>query len=475
MLATITVTISSQFNSLEQLSWIATTYALGCSVSQPLSGHLTDIFGRRAGLVACYILFMLGTLICGLSFYANSLWLLLAGRVLQGLGGGSLCSITSFIESDIVPLKKRPLIEGIGNVAYGATLAVGGFYGGAVHEAIGWQWAFLIQVPVIVIDALLVILVVHVPHQRSAATGKSIDYFGCILILLSMTFFQLGINQGSSSAWNNPLVITSLAISSAGFAAFFYWEYSKAPNPLLPIRHLLERTIASSQASYFFSNAAFSTVLFYVPIYLQALGASAEESGRRLIPYAAAFALGSFFAGVAVEKIGRYYFVNVIIQLFSLSGVICLCTMTADTQFWAPYVYLAVLGLGYGGGYVTRLMGLLTSADKETQAVIQAASWTVGSTGTALGIAVASVIFQKLSLDGLRVIFQGEPELLSAMQKSFGVLDTLPESVRQNVVATYLVASRGAFFFALSTIVAAAAASLAMKNNRISVSGFGEV
>jgi len=519
MLATITIPISTHFNALDQISWIATTYAIGSSVSQPLSGHLTDIFGRRSGLVACYFLFMVGTLLSGLSFYATSthgspLWLFLLGRVAQGLGGGSLCSITSFIESDLVPLKKRPLIEGIGNVAYGAMLAVGGFYGGAVHEAIGWSWAFLIQVPVIAVDALLVLLVVRVPSPRrqqepvlvpgnasrprpglptpsssesmtpmddSNLKKKTIDYLGCFLILLSITLFQLGINNSgtsssssiSSSSWNNPLTISALTISGITMIAFISWELrtSSSGGPaLIPIRMLVfNRTIGSSQASYFFANAAFSSVLFYVPIYLQVLGASAAKSGLQLVPYAASFAVGSFVAGAAVERLGRYYLVNVFVQILAVGGVTCLCTMDSGTPSWVLYVYLVVLGLGYGGGYVTRLMGLLTSADKETQAVIQAASWTIGSTGSALGISVASVIFQKLTQDQLADMdmFKADPGLLDAIRKSFGALDGLPGNIRQDIVAIYTSATRGPFFFSLGTIVAAAAASLVMKNNKI--------
>jgi MFS family permease len=136
MLAIISSPISSSFGSFTQLSWILTTMTIGQAISQPLSGHLTDIFGRRKGLIVCYILFIIGTLQCGLSTH---LWLFLTGRIIQGLGTGSLASITSFIESDLVPLRKRALIEGIGNVAYGATLALGGIYGGAINEAIGWK------------------------------------------------------------------------------------------------------------------------------------------------------------------------------------------------------------------------------------------------------------------------------------------------------------------------------------------------
>ena len=134
MLATISGPISTSFNSFSKLSWIQTTFLIGASVSQPLSGQLTDIYGRRKGLMACYGLFATGTLLCGL---APALWVFFLGRIIQGLGGGAIVSITAFVESDLVPLRKRSLIEGLGNIAYGITLALGGVYGGAINDAIG--------------------------------------------------------------------------------------------------------------------------------------------------------------------------------------------------------------------------------------------------------------------------------------------------------------------------------------------------
>lgn len=137
MLATITATVAGSFGEFSRIAWISTTYATGASIPQPQSGHLTDVFGRRSGLMISYGLFAMGTVLCGVSFYAKKLGIFLAGRVIAGLGGGSISSIISFIESDLVPLKDRALIEGVGNVVFGAVNALGGFYGGSISGAIG--------------------------------------------------------------------------------------------------------------------------------------------------------------------------------------------------------------------------------------------------------------------------------------------------------------------------------------------------
>jgi MFS family permease len=466
MLATISSPISSSFGAFTQLSWILTTYAIGSAISRPLSGHLTDIFGRRKGLIVCYILFAIGTLLCGLS---KQLWLFLAGRIIQGLGGGALSSITSFIESDLVPLQKRALIEGIGNIVYGAMLALGGIYGGAINEAIGWKWAFLIQVPVIVLDAILVILTIRIPNEEDKASRSgSVDYVGGTLLLLCITFFQYGINAGSSTSWNASLVIASIAISAAGFAAFIYYDLFHAANPVFPLKAFMHRTIAASQVSFFFASAATASIIFYVPIYLEILGLSTSSAGLRFIPYAIAFGLSSFAAGYLVKITCRYYYVNLVVQASSLAGAIALCTMTEQTPAVAPFIYLVLLGIGLGGAYVTRLMGLLYSTDSEKQAVIQAASWMINSVGFLIGIAVASGVFLKLSLGALGGILGPQPDVLSAVRASFEAVQSLGSVEKEEVVRVYLKALRGVFYLAMSEMAVAALSSLCMENNVVS-------
>ncbi|KAK1758068.1 major facilitator superfamily domain-containing protein [Echria macrotheca] len=495
MLVTITTSISTTFNAFDQLSWLGTTFSIGSSISQPLSGHLTDVFGRRAGLVTCYLVFAIGTLLCGLSATAGRLWVFYAGRILQGLGGGALCSITSFIESDLVPLRKRALIEGVGNVAYGATLALGGIYGGGIDSAIGWRWAFLVQVPVIALDAALVVFVVPVvnssspPGSDAESRWARVDYIGCVLILAALVLFQYGMNEGSTSgAWATPRVIAMLVVSGVCFVAFSYWDLCRAANPLIPIRRLAERTIASSQVSFFFNSASSAATMLYLPIFLQACqGLTVQDSGLRFVPHAVAFGLGSFAAGLAVKQLNRYWGVNLGVQAACVAGTAGLCAMTASPETvkagWPPYVCFVLLGLGYGGAFVTRLVGLLSATDQADQAVIQAASWTISSTGFTVGIAVAAAVFQSLSVDQVTTRLgrdsPGESEKLAdalrhgAFEVFFNSTSDSGEdgdegrALRRDIVGIYTLAVRSVFFLALATIVLSALASLGMRDNTL--------
>lgn len=280
MLATITSSVAGSFGQFSRIAWVSTTYAMGASISQPLSGHLTDIFGRRSGLMISYALFATGTLLCGVSVYAKTLDMFLAGRVIAGLGGGSLTSIISFVESDLVPLKDRALIEGVGNVVYGSVNALGGFYGGSIAGSIGWQWAFLAQLPVIAVDIVLALFFLRIPVSKHelAVEGQpqlptkklTVDYVGCTCVLLTMVFLQLALNDGSNnSSWTSGLVISSFVIAGGSATLLVYWDIQWAIKPVLPFRHLMKRTIAASQLSYFFNSISVAIVIYYVPIYLE--------------------------------------------------------------------------------------------------------------------------------------------------------------------------------------------------------------
>ena len=466
MMGTISGPVSASFDALSKLSWIQTLFPIGASISQPLSGHLTDVYGRRKGLMVCYSMFAAGTLLCGL---APVLGVFLFGRLLQGMGGGALISITAFVETDLVPLRKRALIEGLGNICYGIMFALGGVYGGGINEAIGWRWAFLIQPPIIVMNTVFVFFVVKIQQKKTEASLlRQIDYLGGLTLVIAIIFFQLALNFGGNSVgWKSPLVIVSLIIAGISFGTFIFWDFCKAVNPAIPLRTMLQRTVACSQLSFFFASATNISLLFYVPIYLQVLGHSTGAAGLRFIPMAVCLASSSAVTGYVVKVTARYYWINIPIQICYIVGVALLSTLTQHTPSWLVFLYLGLIGVGSGGAFVTRLMGVLSSVDEEKQAIIQAASWTIESTGLAVGITLASTVFQKIAVADLHSLLGDQPSLLETVSTNFDSLSGLNGAQKQGVVGIYMKAVRGVFFLALAEITIAAILSFIMKNNEV--------
>lgn len=140
--ATLSAPISASFNSLSLLSWLASAYFIANAALQPLSGRLTDILSRRTGLIFSNVFFAAGNLICGL---ATSEGVMIFGRVIAGMGGGGLTAISTFVGSDLVPLRRRGVWQGFGNICFGVGAGLGGIFGGWINDTWGWRKAFLIQ------------------------------------------------------------------------------------------------------------------------------------------------------------------------------------------------------------------------------------------------------------------------------------------------------------------------------------------
>lgn len=258
VIAALATPISTSFNSLSLLSWLASAYLIANAACQPISGRLTDIFSRRSGLVISNIIFGAGNLMCGL---ASSEWTMIAGRVVAGMGGGGLMAISTFVGSDLVPLRKRGIIQGLGNILYGLGAGVGGLFGGWVNDTWGWRMAFLAQIPFIAVSAVLVYFYVDIPPKESNKPRLSrVDFPGAFTLVISLILLLLALNSGGNVVpWTHPLVLSTLPLSIVVLGAFTWIETRWAAEPVIPVRLLLNRTVgAACMTNWFNAMGCFS-------------------------------------------------------------------------------------------------------------------------------------------------------------------------------------------------------------------------
>lgn len=354
IIATLSAPISASFHSLSLLPWLASAYLIANAALQPLSGRLTDILGRRAGLIFSNIFFAAGNLICGL---AQAEWTMILGRVVAGIGGGGLVAISTFVGSDLVPLRKRGLWQGIGNVFYGVGAGLGGIFGGWINDIWGWRVAFLIQIPLTVVSGILVFFTVRiVPVKESDQSAwKRIDYLGASTLIVFLVLLLLGINSGGNIvAWTHPLVLVSLPLSALFLLLFIYVESNHASEPVIPVRLLLNRTVLSACLTNWFTSMCQFSILFYGPIYFQVKGLSTTAAGARLIPVSVGLGLGSVVTGIMMRWTGRYYFLNVCTQIIFLISLAMYATFQLDTPSWEPFI--AFLFSGTSGSRKTSIL-----------------------------------------------------------------------------------------------------------------------
>lgn len=477
VIATLSAPIASEFHSLSLMSWLAAAYLVANAACQPVSGRVTDVVGRGPGLVFSNIFFALGNLICAMSKDATTM---LIGRTIAGIGGGGLMAISTFLASDLVPLRRRGVIQGIGNIAYGAGAMMGGVLGGATEHIWqdrfygGWRLAFYVQVPISIVSAILVFILVRVPpHQPAddvvtAADGSTsqkrnsalaqlsrIDFPGAGFLVAFLVMLLLGLNAGGNIVpWTHPLVLASLPLSLASFAAFIYWESYHAHHPIIPVRLVASRTVMAACITNLVSTAAMLMAIFYVPLYLQVRGYTAADAGLRLLCSPLGVSITSVGSGLIMKSTGRYVKLG-IAALACFVGGYTLATIglsRADSAPWYPFVAFFFIGGGYGAMLTITLLACIASVAQTQQAVITSATYAFRSVGGTLGLTIASAVYQNILRERLWDRFghlPGAAEEIARIRDDLGELQHLPLGWHEGVIQSFMDAFRGVWLTGL--------------------------
>ncbi|KAL2760706.1 hypothetical protein ACRALDRAFT_2024634 [Sodiomyces alcalophilus JCM 7366] len=470
IIATLSAPISSEFKSLSLLSWLATAYLIANAACQPLSGRLTDIFGRAPGLVLSNLLFAAGNLICGL---AQSQSVMIAGRVVAGVGGGGLMSIATFLTSDLVPLRRRGVVQGIANIAYGSGAMLGGVFGGFVNDRSRWGWrlAFLVQVPPVLVSAVIVALLVRVPPKASRKSYLArIDFVGAFLTVAFLVLLLLGLNTGGNFVpWSHPLPLTAIPLSVVAFVAFLAWE-SRARFPIIPVRLLAHRTVLAACTASFLSTMVVMMSLFYLPIYLQVIGLSTTGAGLRLLPSPLGVSIFSVGSGYIMKRTGRYLFLGVASGLLLVAAAVILTTFTADTPTWVVGLVFFMAGGSYGAMLTVTLLACIAAVDHSQQAVITSATYLARSCGGTIGVTVGSAVYQNLLRTNLWARFKDYPDAakwISRIRDDLDELKNLPEGWKEGVMDSFIEAFRGVWLTILGISLLALVSLSFMKQHTL--------
>lgn len=469
IIATLSAPVSASFQSLSLLSWLAASYFIANAAFQPISGRITDILSRRTGLVFSNTCFGLGNLICGLARTEREMIL---GRVVAGLGGGGLSSIATFVGSDLVPLRKRGMWQGIGNIIFGVGAGLGGVIGGWLNDKWDWRVAFLAQVPLTVVSGLLVLFTLRLPKRETKDSAwKRIDFLGASLLITTLVLLLLGLNSGGNTVpWTHPLVWASLSLAAVFLGLFVYVESNYAAEPVIPVKKLVDRTVLSACLTNWFGTMCVFSLLFYGPIYFQVRGLSPTQAGARLIPQAIGGGLGSISSGLMMRWTGRYYLLSVGEQSAFVASLVMISTFTLTTPGWEHFFVLFLFGFGYSSMLTVTLIALVSAVSQEDQAVITSASYAFRSTGSSIGITIASAVFQNILDKELRGRLggrKGAAEIIARLRDNLDEIRKVPPEWKNDVMDIYMDALRGVFLTVLGIGILGLAVSLGMRENKL--------
>lgn len=342
LLATATPTIASELGSLAETSWIAVGYLLAATVMAPLYGRMGDRFGRREALLAALLVFALGSLWCGVS---GAMGTLVAGRVVQGLGGGGLMVLSQALIGELVPPRDRPRYQGYFAVVFTASSVGGPVLGGFVVHHGSWRWLFLANLPLCLLAAWRVWRLPKAP--RSAARDAPLDPGGLLLFVLTACSALLWLSLvGHRFAALSPASLALAATALVGGWALWR-QQQRHPNPFLPLDILRLPGVGWVCLSVVGFAGTMFALVFLLPIYLQVgQGASASSAGLQMLPLTAGIVAGSWLNGRLTLRLGE----TGRLPVFGLAAaaLALLALALAPALHLVTTLAMAVCGLGFG-------------------------------------------------------------------------------------------------------------------------------
>ena len=379
--------IVAELGGMSHYSWVATAAMLVSAVTVPIVGKLSDLYGRREFYIGGIIVFMAGTVFAG---FAQSFWMLVAARAVQGLGMGTLMPLSQTIIGDIIPPRQRGKYQGLMGAVFGVTSVAGPLAGGLVTDHLGWRWLFFVSLPVGLFALYFIVKFLHLPHEPRKA---KIDYLGIATLSTALVSLLLAVSMGGTSwAWDSTTSMVLFGLSALSSIAFVFIE-RRATEPVLPLRLLTDRTIAFSLIASFGVAMVMFGAIIYIPVYAQGVvGVNATNSGLILMPLMLGFILCGILTGLLITRTGHY-------KPFMLVGVVVMAAGTylltrLDHNATAMQLTMAMIVLGVGLGmamqqYTLVVQNVVTRAD---MGVATASTQFFRNVGSTVGIAIYGTV-----------------------------------------------------------------------------------
>ena len=336
-------TIVADLGGIEHLSWVVTAYILASTVAAPLYGKLGDLYGRRAMVFVSVGLFLLGSLLCGIS---NSMAFLIIARAVQGLGGGGLFVLALSVVGDVLSAAERGKVQGMFAAVFSVSSMIGPLIGGWFVEQFSWHWIFLINVPL----GILAVIGFAASFPAHVVTHKHrIDWAGAAMLSVSLASLTLLTALGGRSFdWASVESYGLAGVAALSLLAFVAIE-KRAAEPILPLELFRENVFRNTSALSMLTGAAMLGAVTFLPIYLQiARGVTPMISGLLLAPMTVGIIAATTVAGRYMRNTGRYRALPLAGMAIVAIGAVMLAQISADTSSWLFSGMIVVFGFGMG-------------------------------------------------------------------------------------------------------------------------------
>ena len=418
--------VIAELQGFDRYTWVSTAYLLTSTVTVPIYGKLSDLFGRKPIFLFGVVVFLIGSALSGAAQDMNQL---IAFRALQGFGAGALMPIAIAIVADLFTPRERGKWQGLTGAVWGFSAIIGPTLGGWITQNASWRWIFYVNIPIGI--AALLVLIFLMPWLRSASRKVSIDYIGAALLVVGTVPALLGFTwAGSQYAWLSPQIIGLFAGALVALTTFVIYEARLERLGGQPIIEpsLFKNSIftVSTIVTVILGMALFGSI-FFIPLFVQGVvGISATNSGLILTPLMLTLIVGSVLSGQLVSRLGKYKWIAITGMVISVVGSLLLLRLDVNATNNDVLIAMLVLGLGMGFG-----MSLYTLIVQNAlpQKIGQATSALVffRSIGGTIGLAAMGSLMTSAYL----------PAFKSALSSSLGKL-SIPAAALQPIQARFV-------------------------------------
>ena len=337
--------IVSDLGGFSEYTWITTVYIITSAIALPITGKLTDMFGRKYFYIAGLIIFSVTSILCGLS---NSMTALIIWRGIQGIGGGMMMANSFTVIGDLFPPAERGKFMGYMSAVFATSSVIGPVLGGFITDALSWHWVFFVNIPIGIL--IIILFALYFPDIKPAASKHRIDYAGVTTLILTVVPIMLALSWGGAQyPWDSLLVI-GLFVFSAVMLLLFILIESRVEEPIIPLGLFKNQIVAISIIVAFLSSFVMFATTTFIPLFFQGvLGVTATASGTLLIPMTLGSTSGSFLSGQLLSRAGGHYRLQALVGLGIMTiGVWFLSRMNLQTNNTQAIVDMVITGFGLG-------------------------------------------------------------------------------------------------------------------------------
>lgn len=387
VVATAMPTVVASLGSIHMYSWVFSGFLLTSTVTMPLWGRLSDLFGRRSTFLAGLTIFLIGSALSGA---ARDMVQLIVFRMLQGLGAGSLMTIGMTIIGELFGLERRAKMQGYISGVWGIASVVGPLLGGVLSDHASWRWVFYINLP---FGALAMVLIATALEGSDGPRRKPvIDYTGLVLFASGVSALLLGVMEaGRRGVWSGLDVVGPLAFAAVALTAFVAVE-RRAREPIVPLRLFRHRIVVAAVATGFFAGMAMFGAISFVPLFMQnVVGTSAMGAGWVLTPFILGWITLSVMSARMVLRIGY--------RMIVVGGMACLTVAFLLFARWGAPLTQAIAmrdvllaGIGMGMTFVPMLIAVQSAVPRSDLGIATSMTQFFRTVGGAIGLSVMGAV-----------------------------------------------------------------------------------